>query len=285
MILISVVSSSIYCLFTKKFHLKKDNDPISYVISLLFTVSIMSFLLYTLFYFNKDDLATVLRTEILVLVILEFIFVAINAVIFQTLLKKAPLSEITVLMSSSGFITLLLSRILGISGLEINGIIGGVLVLIGVAIVSLGNEKWKFKGVFFYILFATVSSAIAMILDNKIIFEYEISPLFWVVLSYLFPAIIISIVFCRSVAKIPRMLSDGSNRHLLFIAVISSFISYYFIYSSYNFGVNASQANFILSTQNVLIVVLSILFLNEKKNILKVVSASILSSVGIWLLA
>jgi drug/metabolite transporter (DMT)-like permease len=286
LVLVSLLASTVNALFSKKFYSnRKENDPISFTIALMFLVFVISSVVYFTLFFDKSDFQRLFSVNVLLTAVAEAVCIAISSVIYNNFIKKAPLSETKILFTFSGFVTMILSIFLGIGTLNVSNIIGGIFVILSIIVVSYRNERWKFNKVIFYIVLALVAYSIGTILDNKIILDYQLSPLFWVMMSYLMPAVIISITYPESALKIPGMLKKKGNLVLLLIASITSFVSYYFVYSSYNFGVNAAQANFILSSQNVIIVVLSIVFLKETRNILKVFLSAILSSVGIWLLS
>lgn len=286
MLLGSVLSSSIYSVFSKKFHSQeKKTDPIAFLQYMLFLVSIISIFVYLFFSFDIRDIHVFFDSIVIIFVLVECLLVSVVATIFHLLLKKTPLSEISILMSLSGFVTLIVSSFLGISSIGLYSVIGGIFVLFGTIVVSYNNDRWKFGKSLLFLIISMFSSAIAAIIDNKLILEYGVNPMLWVSISYLLPGVFISLVFPKSFKRIPQMIKDGDNTILSFIAAMSSFISYYFIYSAYNYGIEAYQSNFILSSQTIIVTVLSIIWLKEKNAVIKVIIASVLCSIGIFLIS
>ncbi|MFH1546899.1 MAG: EamA family transporter, partial [bacterium] len=184
----------------------------------------------------------------------------------------------------TGGIVLFLYGLLFVSTIDNLGIIGGILIIISVAIISMDDRRWKFREVIPYVLMNIIPWSISITIDDILISDFGITPMFWMVFSYFLPGVIMSIFLFRHLKNVRKMLQDRKNKIFILITTFSSFVAYLLIYSSYNYGVNATQANFILSTQVIVSVLIGIIFLREKKNIAKVMVAAVLSSVGVWLL-
>jgi drug/metabolite transporter (DMT)-like permease len=286
LLLFSLVTSSIDGLFAKKFYNnKKNNDPRATAVVQMFIVAGISALVYFLFYEPSKDISIISDPKILSVVVFNSVLIAVVSLAWHILMKKAPLSEVVILLSLSGFLTQITSMMFGFSTIDSLGIVGGLLVVLSVGIISYEGKKITFKGVLPYVLMNIIPWSISILLDDIIVSDYGISPMFYMIISYLFPGIIISLFFMNSLKNIRKVIKGKNNIIPLMVSAVSSFFSYFLIYTSYNLGVNATQANFILSTQVIISVLTGIIFLKEKKNPGKVIIAAVLSSIGIYLLS
>jgi drug/metabolite transporter (DMT)-like permease len=286
LVLGGLLSGVTFNLFAKKFHTnKKENEPFGFLIFTLLGVSFSSLILYILFFYEKSDIETFLVPNILLLSFLEFFCISISAGIYHTLLKKINVSTMAILSSTIGFVSFLLSLVLGLGTFSLMGLTGGIFIFLGVVVISTGKEKIKYSSALWLVMFSGLLLAIATIIDSVVVVEYGITPIFWMVVSYFFPAMFLLLFRPGKVRVYANMLKNRENKILLFFAIVTSFLAYFLWYSAYNYQIAAVQMNFVASFGSVLIVLFSYIFLKERKNFLRTLTAVIISTIGIWLLA
>lgn len=281
---ISIGFTVTYGLISKKIlNNKDDHNPIAYASSLFVAVAIFSFTFYIISGVHLKDFANVISPQIFPVLVLNILCYSIAPSLYYRVLKNMPISEVTIIYSLMGIFALIIGLLIGVETFHFSRLIGGLIIIISIGLLTFKERKWKSNKYFWMLILATLTYAIAAILDNRIISANYFSTLFFQTLSFGIPSILILLINPKSSQHLKKIY----NRRVYPIVLINAlffFVSFFTIYNAYKFGGDTSQVNLILSTEIVVTVIFAAIFLKERDNLILKIFAGVLAIIGVILL-
>jgi drug/metabolite transporter (DMT)-like permease len=283
--IISISFSVTYSLISKKLLTKdEESHPIAFASSSFLIVAIYSGILYLLNGPDANDFRNLSDPALLPLLAINLLAYSIAPSFYWRALKYLPVSEVGILYSLTGFYALFLGVALGKEEFSVARLLGGLLIIAAIALVSLKKQPWSTGKYFLMLVVATAFYAIAIVTDKAIIDTGKLSPIFFQMLNFGIPAIIVLVINRVKWSDIKPVWSRSSVP-LICINALFFFFSVFTIYKAYEAGGEASQVNLVVATEVVILVTISSVLLDERKNLLKKVIAAILAMIGIYLIS
>ena len=281
---ISIAFTVVYGLISKKIlSSQADYHPIAYASTLFLATASYALRFYILSGVQQTDFFSAVSPQVLPILILNILCYALAPSIYYRVLKKIPVSEITILYSLVGIYALIFGIIIGVETLIVARLIGGLLIIAATVILNFRGKQFKFDQNVWLMVLATCLYGIGALTDNYIIGGNHLSPLFLQTVSYGLPAILI-LLFNKSSLKHLKKIYKKKVLPLFFFNGAFSFVSFLSIYKAYEYGGDTSQVNLVLSTATIIMVLCAAVFLGERKNFVLKIAASILAATGVYLL-
>jgi drug/metabolite transporter (DMT)-like permease len=272
----TVVFGSISSLIVRALMKHDRHDPVlsMIVFQCMLTAITLCFALYKGFVFPFPP-------ELWPRMLLSAILYAVGSLSNFYASKHLEAGELTILNASGALVTIVLGVFLIGNTFTVLNALGTVLILLSIFVLYAG-EKMKMNVGVWYAIAVTVSYAVAVVNDVIIIRTYS-STSFVPVMS-LMPGIVIAILFYR---KLPRLAVFFKRDTLLHIAAYSFFygLSAVTFYLALDNHAPVSQLSPISRASIIVTVLLSAIFLNERKDLGKKIFSALLVSAGVLLLA
>lgn len=262
---------------------KEDYDPMAYFFVLFLLVALLSFSLYVLTGSNISDISKILDSQNRVTLIVATFAYAIAPSLYYRALKYIDVSEAAVLYSFVGVFVLIFGISTGSEIFSPQGLLGGILIVLSSIILYARLKGFKVSCYALVMLFSTVFYGVAYLCDSRII-RTGISPLFYQTFIFTIPPLVMIVMNFRSLRRLQVIIRNAGMWKIVIPNAVFLFISYLAIYNSYAHGGKASSVTMIISTDVVLTVLLSTIFLKEKNNLVKKVIASLVALAGVLLL-
>lgn len=189
--------------------------------------------------------------------------------------------EMTILTASGALVTILLSVFFLNNPFTFINTIGTALILLSILVLYAG-ERMKMNVGVWYALNVAFCYGVAVVNDTVIIRTYNAIS-FVPIMSFM-PGIIIALIFYKKIPKIGKMFHFKSFSHVAIYAFFYGLSAVTF-YQALAAGASVSQLSPISRASIIVTVILSAIFLSERKDIRKKILSAILVSIGVLLLA
>jgi len=269
-----------FSVLLQKVLLKDDkSDPISF--SIFFQVGVSIIIAALVFLLNGGIVIPDL-SEIWVYVLLMGILYGLaNVSVFKSL-KLTDASQFGVLFQSKNLFAIVGTSLIFNEMLTTKQWIGALLLIAGVVIVSLNKTKLKIDKGSLLALLAGLLFGAANVNDRFLVSYFD--PYSYVVVGFLFPAILISVIYPRKLAGIKIFL----NKSYLFkmaVLCLTYGLSATAFFAALSTTDNASQLFTINAFSVITVVVFSMIFLKERDFMPRKILGAILSLVGLLLVS
>ncbi len=276
--LVSVVTVSIATLLERVLLKEDESDPVAYAIVFQFLLGAIVFGFTILLHrFTLPDFSPV--------TVARFLFSAMlwagSTVFGFHAIKRLSAAEVTILNSSTAVVAVILGIIFLRETVSIKMIVGTALVIGSILVVQ--SEKLAFqsrRGIAFALLSA-LCAGIAVV--NDVIVLHNLEVFSYVSMMSFLPGIVLLTLFPKKffVAKqlVLSPIMKGMGIFTFFYALQA--VSYYLAYQN---GALISHLSPITKSSIILTVILSAVFLKERKQLLKKILASVIVTVGVLLL-
>ena len=206
------------------------------------------------------------------------IFYAINDRAQTTARSGLPVSEFMIFLQFSKVFLIIAGIFIFHDSVIISKMIGAALIMAGTFVLLFKKGQFVFNKYVFWALAGTLAMSIGMTIDIGLINQFNM-PLY-LLFSFLVPAILIMIFEKISYTDIINEIKRGKKRHY-FLTGISWCGASFFMYRAFVLGSVSLIAP--LSALNVLLnVIVAYFFLNERDDIVKKISVSILILLGVY---
>lgn len=285
---LSVFLSTAYGLFSKIILNKSEDDhPIAYASVLFFTVALYSVIAYFFQGINYKDLESITKTEVLPILIVNILLYTLAPSFYWRALKNLPASEVAILFNISSLYILIFGLILGTETFSLQRVTGGIFIFTATSLAGLYTQhksKFKINKYFFMMMIATLLYAFGAITDNFIITKKYFSPLFFQILNFGIPSVLILLINKNSMQYVSKIYQPKIYKYMMLNSLFF-FGSFWLIYKAYEAGGVASEVGFTLSTETILVVILAAIFLKERDHLKIKMFAAGLVCFGLYLLA
>lgn len=285
--LLSVAFSATYSLISKKLLTDEDDhDPVAYASTLFGAVAIIGAAVYAFTSFDMNDFTALSQPDVLWFVFLNVLFYSIAPSFYYRALKHLPASEVSILFDLTTLYIMIFSVSFGVERFSIWNLLGGICIISAAIVVTLASTKMKFSVTkyFWMMMIATVMYAIAAIVDNIIISRNYLSPLFFQVISFGIPAVLVLMLNPRSRHHLHKLYIPRVYKYI-FLNAVFFYLAFWAIYQAYFVGGTPSQVNFMTASETVVTVFLAAFLLKEKDHFKAKLIAAALASLGIFLLS
>lgn len=287
-LLLALVASTLSPLFTKSIlKPKSDHDPMAWAAISFFLTSIYALVFYFFTSYHIQDFMTLRNPHILLLLLLDIIVWALGSCFYYPPYKHLPISETTITSSLQGFFALIFGLLLfHTETFHILRLLGGLFVIISVALISQEKGKWKFNTFTLLFLLSTLLFGLGTVVDNTIIsHNFFSSVVFLMIFNFGVTSFVVTLLRPQTIKRLHTIYMDKKALLAVTLSSLTSGLSFYFVYKAYKLHVVASQAQLLLSTQTIFIVLLGSVLFKEKGNLRKKLLAGIIATIGIYLVS
>lgn len=242
----------------------KDTDPVAFSIFFQFMVGLTALIIAA---YNPGHIE--FNANMLLSAILMILAYAAASVLYYYSLKRTELSQVKIISSTRSLWLLIGGFIFLGEIITLNKFIGIILIILGIIVVYW--QKGGFKGFelpqFLMVIYAVIT-AIAAILD-KYLLNYFTSASTYMVLSYMFPALLTAVFMPGSVKKIRPLLKFNKSNFIIVISALLLNLATFSFFTALQMGGEISSAGAIWQSSTIFSVILGILILSERENIKK----------------
>jgi drug/metabolite transporter (DMT)-like permease len=279
LISLSVLLYSISVLLQKTLLKNDKSDPISF--SIFFQVGV-SLIIAVLVLIIKGGIAIPDLSKIWIYVLLMAILYGLaNLSIFKSL-KLTDASQFGVIFQSKNLFAILGTSLIFNETLNTKQWIGALLLILGVVIVSFTKNKFKFDKGSGLALVAGLLFGLANVNDRFLVNYFD--PYSYVVVGFLFPAVLISAIYPKRLLGVKEFLNKSTIYKMILLCLVYGLSAVAF-FAALTTTTNAAQLFTINAFTVITVVVFSIIFLKEKEFMARKVIGSILSLIGLLLVA
>ncbi|HEX8964950.1 MAG TPA: EamA family transporter [Patescibacteria group bacterium] len=274
----NILTFSITTLLQKVLLNGKNSKPIAYTLFFqLFTgifVVIIGILLHA-FVFPQLTL-----NLLFFLIIGIFLYAFGNLYIFKAL-KETEASKFTVIYSTRVLFTVLVAVLFLSESFVLKEIIGTIFIFSGIVIVSLKSNKIHLQKGDFYALIAAVFFGLANANAKFLLHSLAVYPY----MAYVFfaPPILLGIIYPKELQYISHFLEKKNFIKMFWVSLFWALANICF-FEAVKRTPSISILSAIQLTSVVVTVILSIIFLKERKNIGKKLLGTVISFIGLLLL-
>lgn len=195
--------------------------------------------------------------------------------------KHLEAGELTILNAGGAIITIILGVLFIGNSFTFYHIIGTFFIMASIWLLY-SRTHFAINRGFWYAVGLSISYAVAVVNDVVIIRKYD--PISFIPIMSFLPGLIIAIVFFRRLPHLKTFIRGNTLIHIFIFAVIYA-ISAITFYLALDSGAPISQLSPISRASIITTVILSALFLNEKKDLIRKIISALLVSIGVILLA
>ncbi len=267
------------CTVVQKLILKDGNkNPIAF--SILFQIVVG--ILIGIYAFSINSLAIPNLAPILFSFGLMIVLWVFNNAFLYKALKLIDASKFSIVYSSRAFFAIFASSLLLKQSLSLSGYIGTFFIITGIIVVSIKSRKFEFnKGDIFSIL-AAIGFGFELTNDKFLLGFFNAYT--YGAIVFLIPGFFLWILF-PNVTREMRYYFQKNSIAQFMLACLLMAVSIILTYSALKLTSNSSQFASISLLSVVIVVILSTIFLKERDSLLQKVIGTILSVIGLMLVA
>lgn len=274
-----IISVTLYsCSTLLQRYVLRNNDTNAIAVSLFFqgvTAGIIGILGFSLGQLHIPDLRTILPE----LIILAALYGLGNIFIFRAL-TQLEASKFTILFSTRGVFTIIAAVLFLSERLQLVQLIGVGLIFTGIAVVHSKALQFSFHPRELQALGAACCFGLANINDRILLGQLNVIT--YVFLAFLLPTVLVAFFRPHDAGQIPRLLTRKLLPKLLLLCLFYTGSSLAF-FSALQRAPNASQVAAANVSSVMLIVLLSAVFLGERSELPKKITAALITITGLLL--
>jgi len=272
---IAIMAVAVSTIISRTIVAGKDSDPISFAIffQAVAGVAVALFAIFKGVDFSGYDLIWPN------LILMTFLYAYFNIFKFKAL-KEDDASKFAVIFQFNTLIPVIMAILILGERVSVWQGFGVALILAGVILVTGKIDFKKEKGEVYSVIAAILfGSAVA----NDFFIVKNVSVDTYVALSFLSPALILSLIYPDSVKRIKQFTTVKSLRPSLIAGALFG-LAAISVYTAFKIGNNAAQISPLFQIATIVTVILGIIFLKEKENLLKKLLGAALSFIGVILI-
>lgn len=254
--------------------LKNSKDPVIFYVINGISAGIM-LLLYGLWMGFRIPNVTDISLNLIILTI----FLGFGNMLNFNALKKVDASEFTVLFSTRAIWSVVGAVLILGEAFGLKQIAGTSLIIASVFLVSWKKKSFSLNEGEMLTLAAAAFFGLEFINDTYLLNEVDL--FFYLPLIFLLPATFIGAINYKKIARINKIVSLKDVLKLMLLALMFA-ISATATLTAYTKGHNAAQIAVLNQTSTILIVLLGIIFLNERSHMKLKIIGAIISLIGVY---
>ena len=273
---ISIVTYSVSVLLQRMLLKNNKSDPIAYSIVFQLLTGILIGIYAVSKGFSTPNLVPLIPNFILMIIL----YGAGNVFVFSAL-KIIDASEFTIVSASKALWTIMGAIIFLKEGFSLQQALGTFLIITSVILVFWRKQKFTFSRGFIFSFLAALSFGFAFTNDAFILNNFDVPS--YLTIIFITPALAVWAVYPKSTAKMKLLFE---RKILLKLGLLGIFyaISAITFFLAYQIGKNAAQIASLYQTATIIIVILSIIFLKERRDLWKKLLAVVISFIGVLLI-
>ena len=276
----SVILISFGALLQRVLMKEEGSDPWAYSIVFQFIVGLMVFVYG--FMFTEMKLPSDFRPLYLNLILMILLWSASNIFLYSSL-KRIEASVFTVIFSTRSFFTTLASSLFLREFLLGRQFAGAIFILMGAVLVTLDKKsKLNFDKGILYAFLAAMFFGFANTNDRFLLSSFDLFP--YVTLAFVLPAIFMVAVKPSSLHELKAFTKINLFGKMLLLCLVYALSSITF-FGALQIAPNSSQVATISVSSVVLTVLLSIIFLKERKNMARKIIGALAAFLGLLLVS
>ena len=277
LVALSVILYSVSVLLQRVILKESNSKPIAYSIFYQFLIGI--FMAVAALFFGGMHLPN-LSPLIFNLILMAFFWGFSNIFVFKSL-KQTEASKFTIIFSTRAFFTILASSLLLKELLTVKQFIGVLFIFLGVVLVNLKFRKFSFKKGEIFALIGAICFGLANSNDRYLLKHFKLYP--YMAVCFIIPSLVMSLIYPKELKHIKLFLGKKILTKVILLCAFYGLAALTF-FAALQIGSNSSQIASIGLSSVIVTVLLSIIFLKEKKDFVKKGMAAILSFIGLLLL-
>ncbi len=277
-ILFSVFAYSLSVILQRSI-LKQDNsDAKAYSILFQFIVGVL--IAGYGFAFHSMKLPN-LYPVLLPLVLMVIIYGVGNIFLFSAL-KNIDASRFSILFAVRGLFTIVTASLFLHEMFFGRYILGTLLILGGIVIAHLRSARMTFHKQELYAVGAAACFGVGNTIDRFLLGQFELYP--YVSLAFILPALLMLLVFPKSIHKMKELLRWSALKPLLLLSGVYA-VSALTFFTALQKTPAAGQVAAINLSSVVVIVLFAVIFLKERKDLLQKITAAVVTFIGLLLVS
>ncbi len=275
---LSILVMSIFYVLTKKI-LNAGTDPILYSTTLQLSTGVLALIVALIWGFSF-----VFSPASIILLIIATIIYNIAPIIYYTGLQKVELSESIILESSGVFWAIMAGFILLHEAITPVKFAAALLIFIAILMISnIDFRKWHFSKYELMILASSIIYVLGAMVD-KVLLPYS-NPISYTAVSFLVAGLTMALIHFKHLYKLKRT-KQINKGFILKLLTNAGFLvlNFTLIFSAYDSGGEASRVYAIVHLQVVIIALLGIIFLKERKHLGRKLLALVMAFIGIMMM-
>ncbi len=279
LISLSVLLYSFSVLLQKVLLKENKSDPISF--SIFFQVGVSVIIAFLVLIIRGGIVIPDLSKIWIYVLLMGVLYGLANVSVFKSL-KLTDASQFGVLFQSKNLFAIIGTSLIFNEMLTTKQWIGALLLIAGVIIVSLNKTKFKIDKGSVLALLAGLLFGAANVNDRFLVSYFD--PYSYVVVGFLFPALLISVIYPKKLAGIKVFLNKKYIYKMMLLCLTYGLSATSF-FAALSITDNASQLFSINAFSVITVVIFSILFLKERDFMPRKILGAVLSLVGLLLVS
>ena len=210
---------------------------------------------------------------------LEAVLYGLGTVFIFKSLQGLESSEVTILSSARLLVTIITAVFLLHEPFGLMRILGACLIIFAILLVTERKKGFKLNRGILYAFLMSLCYGLAVTNDAFILRQNK-DVLSYTAIAFFLPGIFLLFIKPDAIKKMPSLLRPSAFRNMLIMSFFYSVAAVSF-YTAIGLGGNASQVGPINQASVIVTVILAILFLGEKKNLIKKIVSAIIVFAGV----
>lgn len=272
----AVFAYAFYYVLSRVFLKKKNSNAIEYAI--LF--NLVCAVLVSIAALSKGFVLPDVQKYAFNLMLMAVLYAAAQIFIFRAS-KTIEASELIILSSTRVLWTIVAALFFLGESFNLSKIIGAALILFSVVFVSFKRKRIRVNKGHWYAILAGFCLGIGFVNDSYILRHSD--AVSYAAMAFILPLLVTVMVFHDSLPKLQKQLNSKLLRNTSLLGIFYS-VGITASYAAYQNGGTASQIVPIGQSVVILTVVLAALFLGERDNLFKKLTAAVIVSIGVLFL-
>lgn len=253
------------------------SNPYSYAIFFHLLLAILNYLCVVIFHSRID----LFSGNVFLLLLAAALWGATQVFLFKAL-QLIEVSEVTILSTTRIFVIILASILFLHESFSLQKALGTTIMIVATFLVTTQKGKMKLNKGVFYTLLMVLFGGIALVIDSFNVKQYD--PIFYNAIQNLFSALFLIIISPKAIKEWKHFLMPSFIVRMLPLVFFSTIQGITYLLALVTPGVTA-QSGVMRQSTVIVTVILAVLFLGERKAILRKIIAGILVTFGVILLS
>lgn len=273
--LLSVIAGSVSNLYQKIAMREEKSDAVASAVTFQILTGIAYFTYALIRGFHLPDVS------LIPYFLVSMLLYAAGTVFFFRAIKRIEASEMTILNGVGSLVTIVASFIFLHESLSLPQLLGAALILLAVIVINYDKKGLVINRGMWLAVAGTCSYGLAVIADTHIIHKFEAAS--FIPISALGTAIVMMIWFHKKIPLVVNTIKTAEKNLVIFCTLYA--VSAIAFYHSLQLGALVGQVSTIFRASIIVTVLLSSMFLNERKHLGKKFFGAILTTIGVILVS
>lgn len=273
--LLSVLAGSVSNLYQKIAMREEKTDAVASAVTFQILTGVAYFIYALIRGFHIPDIS------LAPYFLFSMILYATGTVFFFRAIKLIEASEMTIINGVGSLVTILASFIFLHESLSLPQLLGALLILFAVIVINFSKKGIVINKGMWLAVAGTCSYGLAVISDTHIIRSFEAAS--FIPIGAFGTALVMMIWYYKKIPLVIKTVKTAEKNLVIFCALYA--VSAITFYHSLQLGALVGQVSTIFRASIIVTVLLSSIFLNERKHLGKKILGAILTTVGVILVS